>query len=367
MLNIFRRMVATFFLYVLFFVANTSALASSGFDFQLEQNKRIMSYLDNGDLLCSVLTEERSIEAIELISGRAEFIWNIKLPEPLGVPIVSLAKKDSSGCIVSGKGQFSALFQAYMINAQGEMAQSVALPDGAFPLALTEQGCLYTITDNEGKQALIFANWQGEMLAQSQFDGKIQYSQCSIQDETRIFFDTFYKDQSNQTKVGLGCFSLQEGLLWHFEVGNAEEWNIQSICLNNLGGVTAISQCTRDNLGVYQAFTVLNENGVVDSQNKIESSYYYPVAQVIQQSPDGNYRIWGSAGICNEGETYPYTDTTYALTLSSQGEYLSEECGIYVGTCVLYNNDIYVYNADGNNYTNICKFEPFKKKSKNFF
>lgn len=365
MFKMLSRIAAAFFLAMIIFLANTSALANSGLDFQLEQNKHVMLHLENGDLLCSVLNEERSIEAIELLSDRDEFIWNTKLPEPLGMPIIPLAKKDSTGFIVSGKNRVSALFQIYEINAEGEIDRTVSLPVGSFPLALTEQGCLYTITDKEGKQALVFENWQNEMLAQSKFDGKIQYSQHSMYDDRRIFYDTSYKDQSDQIKVGIGCFDLQKGLLWHFEVGNAENWNIQSICLNNIGGVTMISQYA--NLDVYQTITVLDDNGIVHSQHEIKSSYYNPVAQIIQQSPDKNYRIWGSAGICNEGETYPYTDTTYALTLSSQGEYLSEECGKYVGTCVLYNGDIYVYNVDGNNYINICKFEPLKKNSKNFF
>lgn len=362
--DVFRRI---FLMVCAWFMIGRLAYADDWVGFPLAENEHIMSYQENGDVLCSSLNHEGQLTAIKKLNHSGEVQWMHNFSEPyVQGSVLFRAREDDQAFVLCGRVKSANQFEAVMIGADGIVQSRGILPTPYQPRALIDTGILFTspYDAEHGKHMIYYSGWDGKK-SQSAFLGKLLDVQQAIAVDSHVFLNVIYEQQDSARIASIISIDLETGSLSHYDIGKEENWSIQAIGKSRDNGVI-VAACKSNQHE--QRIVDLAPSGEVQWTTTLYSDLYGPNAQIIRSCGSDHYEIWGTAGIRNVQEEYPERYITYRIELGENGELMDSVIGTYSGNCVEYKNtQVYVVDVDESNYVSLDTFKTDSRVSKSHF
>lgn len=331
------------------------AKADNWVGFQLSVSERIMAYETNGDILCSVLNDERELIAVKQIGHDGQKRWQCDFAEPYSNGTILFKEKDDgTGYIICGMPKSAKQYVVEFIDRNGQNRNLNVHNQECKPFAIVDTGILYSSEyDDENRKSMIcFSEWNGNQI-RGEIGGKLLYVRSSVLCDTVVCFDGIYENEKEQRVTAFFSMNLENGEIRKYDIGSDTAWTTQLIAHCKKGIVIV----AYNGIEQYQLISCMDFSGNIEWQTKLSSSLYYPTTQVIKQNNKGNYELWGTAGVLRKGETYPELSTTYKIEIDAQGRLVDDMLGTYAGDCVQYKNDeVYVIDIDDMEYASLDTF-----------
>ena len=356
-----------FALFCAFTICGCLALAEERLGFQLSENERIMAYHNGGEILCSVFDEQMQLTAVRKLDSSNRTLWAYNFSEPyINGTLLFCTQENGTRYSFCGKKQKSEEYEAIRIDGEGQIQQTMTFPSGGTPRALTDAGILLLFPYEESKNQQMIEHWGwDERHCRIAFDGKLIEVQQTKSFGENIYLSVIHDQPHMQRQMAILILNLETGRISRYDIGPDTNFFVQAMGKSLDNGVIAV---IFDQAQACQRIIHLTSFGEPVWQTALSTNLYGPFAQIIKQSEQGGYVIWGTAAIREDKNTYPQEYTTYRIDLGQNGELIDDAVGIYSGTCVVYKaGQVYVANTDELPYVSLDMFKESFRVQKPIF
>lgn len=279
-------------------------------------------YLEDGRILFATMSAQPGIykvDGISCIDDKNKVLWQCDMLESTLSPFMDIKKmQDGSFAFLGCKEDGT--FQIVFIDEGGGIINRLLLPSTSYTPVLVETGVLFVAASEKEGATIVKMDWNGitKCLTIDRFKSISIFHGVSTDKNT--YLSIFYRNLDEQTIASIVCLDETDEMLWRYDIGQDSIYSARVWASNNMGGITMAVECLDDKgEAVTSSLDIicLDTYGTIVWKKKVMS--YDPVPHVMDQTEDGNYRIWGFTS--KERDQYK----SFLLVLDIAGNFVYNE------------------------------------------